>query len=152
MNHEILMVLSAHLPMRRIMVRGEVYLERYHIKNDEDGTQHWLHRFLRNDAEEHMHSHPWHAVSTVLCGGYTEDVMRINKTVIDNVFKAGEINYKIHRIVDVHPNTWTYMLVRPERLPTWFFIDDSGVKIEMQTSPPDWYKDRKTRLQQNSTD
>jgi quercetin dioxygenase-like cupin family protein len=150
------MILSGQLPMKRIMIRGELYLERYHIKNDEDGIQHWLHRFLRNDAEEHMHSHPWHAVSTVLCGQYTEDVMLTNKTVIDNFFQAGDINYipknKIHRIVDVQPNTWTYMRVRPERLPTWFFIDESGEKVEMNTSPVDWYKDCKTRLQQNSTD
>ena len=156
MNNEILMILSAPLPMKRIMVNDELYLERYHIKNDQDGTQHWLHRFLRNDAEKHMHSHPWHAVSTVICGSYTEDVRRTDGSILERSYKAGSTNYipedKIHRIIAVSPNTWTHMIVSPERLDEWFFIDDSGVKKYMQTSPADWYLNCKTRLQQNSTD
>ena len=156
MNHDILMILSATLPMKRIMVNDELYLERYHVKNDQDGTQHWLHRFLRNDSERHMHSHPWHAVSKVIYGSYTEDVRRVDGSILERSYKVGDTNYipedKIHRIITVAPNTWTYMIVRPERLDQWFFIDEKGNKHCMQTSPADWYLSCKTRLAQNSTD
>jgi len=44
------------------------------------------------------------------------------------------------------------MIVRPERLEEWFFIDESGNKQYMDTSPIDWYLNCKTRMQQNITD
>jgi len=142
--HDLLMLLTANYPMKTIEILGEPYLERYHVKTDEDGTQHWLHRFLRNDSERHQHSHPWEARSKILCGSYLED-----RSGAHTLYQAGMTNLimpeTMHRIVEVEPNTWTYMRVLPGRAVSWAFIDDSGARTPMATSPEDWWKDCKVR-------
>lgn len=60
-------------PMRLIEINGEPYLERYYMGTVQ-GRQIWLHRFVRDDAERHVHDHPWTALSIILTGGYTEQV------------------------------------------------------------------------------
>lgn len=143
--HELLMLLTASLPMKSIEVGGLPYLERYHVKTDPDGTQHWMHRFLRNDSERHLHSHPWTATSRILCGYYVEELPNDVRVAMwpDSINEIAP--EKLHRIVEVEPNTWSYMIVKPERLLTWAFISDSGARTPVLTSPPDWWKDCKTR-------
>lgn len=46
-----------------------------------------------------------------------------------------------HRIAEVMPETWTAVIVKPQRLPKWYFKDDEGNLIDMLGSPRDWYKD-----------
>ena len=139
------MILTANLPMKTIEIDDEPYLERYHVKTDLDGTQHWLHRFLRNDPERHLHSHPWTAYSTILCGSYFEELENGNFCH----YYCETTNHitpdKLHRIIQVEPNTWTYMKVHPGRLLSWAFIDDSGARTPVLTSPEDWWKNCKTR-------
>lgn len=143
MNHEQLMLITRTMPMKTIQVNGDDYLERYFV-GELNGTQEWLHRFLRADSERHLHSHPWDADSTILCGWYREEVRRSNgeNHLIEwgcgdkNIITAG----KIHRVFDVMPNTWTHMRVYPGREPHWYFIDEDGVKTEMRTSELDWHK------------
>ena len=139
MNHELLMILTAHMPCKTIEVNGLPYLERYYVNTDTDGVQHWLHRFLRSDSERHLHSHPWSATSVILTGWYREQYPEI-----EVLRKAGDINRitpeTLHRIVSVGVNTWTYMKVQPERLDHWYFIDDEGNKQQMKTSEPEWWK------------
>jgi len=153
MTHEQLMLITRTMPMKTIQVNGEDYLERYFV-GELNGTQEWLHRFLRADSERHLHSHPWDADSTILCGWYTEEVLRvdgINKREI--TWHVGDENIistnKIHRIIDVEPNTWTHMKVYPWREPHWYFIDDNGVKSERPASELSWhtkYKPRTNKL------
>jgi hypothetical protein len=136
------------MPMKTIQVNGEDYLERYFV-GELNGTQEWLHRFLRADSERHLHSHPWHADSTVLCGYYMEQIRRDNgETFVCGKF-AEDQNIitpdKIHRVLEVEPNTWTHMRVYPGRESHWYFIDDNGVKTQMDTSPEDWYLSCKPR-------
>ena len=149
MNHEQLMLITATMPMKTIEVGGLPYLERYYIGTLPNGDQEWLHRFLRADSEPHLHSHPWDADSTILCGTYCEEVQRSNCHKFKIWHHEGRQNiittYKIHRVVDVEPNTWTHMRVYAGREPVWYFIDDNGVKTEMKTSPIDWWKDCKPR-------
>ena len=145
MNHTTLMILTAKLPMKTIEIDGEPYLQRYHVYNDEDGTQHWLHRFLRNDSERHLHSHPWSATSMILCGGYTAQESDYSGHKVFRNYYAGGINEinenTLHRISSVQPDTWTSMTVYAGRLPQWYFIGDEGNKKLMDTSPEDWWKD-----------
>ncbi len=137
--HELLMVLTATMPCKTIEVNGEPYLDRYYVRTDDDGTQHWLHHFRRSDSERHLHSHPWEASSTILCGWYREQY-----TNIEVLRRTGDINHivpeTLHRIVDVKPDTWTYMKVMPGRRDDWFFIDDNGDKTSRATSEPEWWK------------
>lgn len=67
----------------------------------------------------------------------------------EKIISAGEFNQitptYLHRIIDVLPNTWTYMKVSPERIDDWFFIDDEGNKKFMKSSSADWYTNYPTR-------
>ncbi len=149
MNHEQLMLITSTMPMKTIEVGGQPYLERYYIGTLPNGDQEWLHRFLRADSEPHLHSHPWDADSTILCGLYCEEVQRSNGHKFRFWHNEGMHNIitcdKLHRIVDVNPNTWTHMRVYAGRELVWYFIDDNGDKTEMKTSPIDWWKDCKPR-------
>lgn len=149
MNHDQLMLITAAMPMKTIEVSGLPYLERYYIGTHENGDQEWLHRFLRADSERHLHSHPWDAESTILCGDYLEEVMQKSGKKISILRGTWDKNVitcdKLHRIVDVEPNTWTHMRVYAGREPVWYFIDDNGVKRVMKTSPVNWWKDCKPR-------
>lgn len=148
MDHEQLMIFTRTMPMKTIQVNGEDYLERYYI-GERNGVQEWLHRFLRSDSERHLHSHPWDADSTILCGWYEEQVRLDSGYVFTATRYPGDIvtitTDRVHRIVDAEPNTWTHMRVYAGREPTWHFIDDEGNKQIMQTSPVDWWKDCKPR-------
>jgi len=53
--------------------------------------------------------------------------------------------YDWHRIAIVLPETWTAVIVKPKRLPKWFFNDDNGDLSDMTASPRDWWKDYKVR-------
>lgn len=143
------MLITKFMPMKTIEVNGEPYLERYYVGQNENGDQDWLHRFIRSDSERHLHSHPWYAVSTILCGWYQEQIKK-GDVVFTAHRDAGEENdihpERIHRIIDVMPNTWTHMRVFAGREPTWFFIDDEGNRKVMETSPVDWWKGCKARV------
>lgn len=141
--HEQLMSITFHLPCKTIAIEGEDYLQRYYL-GEQLGFQYWLHRFLRNDSERHLHSHPWSATSTILCGKYTEQ--RPTTKVCYQAGHKNEISPEtLHRIVAVEPNTWTLMRVSPGRLPEWHFIDDNGNKTPMRASETDWHTNFNTR-------
>jgi hypothetical protein len=149
-THESMMALTAQMPMKEIIINGEVYLQRYFAHQLADGTQVWYHRFLRNDSEPHLHSHPWSATSTILVGKYEEEFLDEDEGMEGSlIYEAGQKNTimeeTIHRIVRVRKNTWTMMIVSPSRKPTWHFIEADGTKTEMQTSPFEWSKDFKAR-------
>lgn len=149
MNHSQLMLLTRTMPMKTIQVSGEDYLERYFVGVDVHGNQDWLHRFLRADSERHMHSHPWGADSTILCGMYVEQIQRHNGDKYEAYRYEGDENIitvgRLHRIIEVEPNTWTHMKVYAGREPHWYFIGDDGIKTEMKTSPVEWWKDCECR-------
>lgn len=142
--HQFLMRLTKNRPMRLIEINGDAYLERYHIASI-FGFKIWLHRFIRNDSERHLHNHPWHALSVILTGGYREIVALDGYRNLDIVdYEAGNVNViranKTHRILRVEPNTWTLMLVSPRVRKNWFFVNDDG---DMEAGPnggSDWHK------------
>lgn len=72
MSPEILMYLTANMPMKQIDVLGRPYLQRY-FAGTADDSDIWVHRFLNCDGDRHLHNHPWRGISLVLHGGYTED-------------------------------------------------------------------------------
>ena len=142
--HNWLMRYTKNKPMRLIEINGEPYLERYHVASL-FGFKIWLHRFIRNDSERHLHNPPWHALSVILTGGYREIVALKgyrNWDIID--YKRGQVNLikadKTHRILQVDPNTWTLMLVSPRVRKNWFFINDDGDKEVGNNGGNDWHK------------
>jgi hypothetical protein len=143
MNHKQLMLITGSMPMKAIQVNGEDYLQRYYA-GEANGEQHWLHRFMRADSERHLHSHPWWAKSTILCGWYREECLNKDGRKYESDFFEGDINSispdRVHRIVQVMPNTWTHMVVFSERREEWHFIDDDGNKEIVRSSPLDWWR------------
>lgn len=45
-----------------------------------------------------------------------------------------------HRIEYAEPETWTMLIVDPDRLPFWFFENDKGEFEQRKGSPRDWWK------------
>lgn len=150
-NHLALMRITEDMPCKKIIVNGELYLERYFVSEDKNGVQKWLHRFLRPDAERHLHSHPWTATSTILVGWYVEEFHdKDQQPVIQRaMYSEGMVNFiypqKLHRISSVYPSTWTEMIVQPGRRLTWEFVDESGNQTEVETSHLHWWKECKKR-------
>jgi hypothetical protein len=147
MNNEQLLAITSNMPMKTICVNDQPYLERHFAGFAEDGGQWWYHRFVRADAERHLHTHPWEGRALVLCGGYIEQLRPVGQTDPRNdrrrYFKVGDTNQiyptTLHRIVAVEANTWTLLHIKPGREPTWAFIDDEGKREVMQASLEDWF-------------
>lgn len=116
--------LTANRPCRLIEINGHPYLERYFI-GQVLGITVYLHRFVRDDDERHLHNHPWnHALSVVLCGRYTET--QADSTTHASICTCREnliwlsqhqvrwVNYihrnDFHQITGVKPETWTLFL------------------------------------------
>lgn len=148
-THDSMMALTADMPCKTIEINGEKYLERYFAHQLADGTQVWYHRFLRNDSERHLHSHPWRARSVILCGFCIEERLSEGGKKDRIHYLPGHLNHinqgTTHRIVEVEPDTWTQMIVSPGRHPKWYFIDDNGNETEMPTNPFEWHQDFKPR-------
>jgi hypothetical protein len=136
MIRRILERITRNRPYKVIEVNGP-YLRRVYMRTVL-GYQIWLHHFLQADSERHLHTHPWSAISIMLCGWYIEETpsglwhrwpwtaMRITPG-------------RLHRIFDVEPGTWTLLIVGRRREPTWHFVDD-GVYTAVETSPREWWK------------
>lgn len=148
---DILFSLTRNRPMRLIEVGGGPYLERYHIASV-FGRRIWLHHFVRDDKERHVHDHPWSAVSLVLCGGYTEELGEViaDRMVLrDRTLTAGQINVikstTRHRIKTVQPGTWTLMLVSKRHGSGWWFYEPEPDGTVTRSQPygdtrPDWHR------------
>lgn len=139
---------TARMPCKEIVVNGELYLRRYFMCEHPDGAQEWIHQFVSRDGDRHLHSHPWHAVSTILVGEYLEEYLDDGDKK-ERTMRAGDLNIldpgHIHRIASVSHFCWTHMVVGASRLDNWFFLDDEGNKEFVATSPSDWWKDCKPR-------
>ena len=150
MNHAMLMALTERMPCKVIPINSIPYLERYYAGPADSGGMWMLHRFLTSDPEKHLHTHSFSARVTVLCGGYSEEVMQgegAGRLLNQLHYRAGDHRLlypsTLHRVVSVLPNTWTLLHVLPGRLPTWRFIDDDGSEKIMQASAEDWFLDYK---------
>lgn len=162
--------LTATMPCKTIVVNGKPYLRRYHVCTMPTGDQQWLHEFLTADPEPHLHGHPWTAVSRIIVGSYTEELLipadrpnlerimpskKIPPTHAFASYGANDENIiypdKIHRIAKIEPGTWTHLLVAPERLPYWEFYNPDGTRERVKTSPADWHIGCKTRDGQEPT-
>lgn len=136
MIRRLLTRITRNRPCKVIEVNGP-YLARYYM-GGLFGYQVWLHHFLQSDSERHLHTHPWSALSIMLCGWYIEETpMGLSRRWPLSVMRIKPD--RLHRIFDVEPGTWTLMIVGPERKDTWRFVGDDGV-VEMETSARDWWK------------
>lgn len=104
-------------PATRISPGGVPYMERFFLAEVEE-TFAYLHRFVNADAgDRNLHNHPWdEAYSRILCGRYTQQVIRNNAAgepqVVREVLEAGRdhaiAHNTYHQIVSVDAGTWTF--------------------------------------------
>jgi len=104
---------------------GTRYLTRFIVFRCSRGLR-YLHRIHRHDPDRHVHNHPWPAKCYVLWGGYTEVVQnRFSGYQLRRTYRRGDVNElrenEYHRIVDVLPNTWTWV-VGGRRYRRWGFL------------------------------
>lgn len=52
------------------------YIQRYYAGTFRDDVDLWLHRFLSNDGDRNLHSHPFNFTTIMLNGGYTEEFIK----------------------------------------------------------------------------
>lgn len=141
--------LTRSRPTRLITIDGQPYLERYYLFQLL-GWTFYLHRFVRNDSERHLHDHPWRqAFSLVLAGEYQEERMILaggGSTLLwDQVVRWGNsIGARdIHRIAQVEPETWT-LFCHTRRIRPWGFFEplEQGYHYEQYGGPDtrEWWR------------
>jgi len=142
MINRLLYHLTAALPCRLIpRNESEPYLERYYV-GQLFGATFYLHRFVSNDEEPHLHNHPWGwGRALVLTGGYDEEVVT---DLCPHATPAGgsgciterrritwwnKVNGNhFHRIANAAPGTWTLFFHGPR----------TQVKMGEETKPKGW--------------
>ncbi len=102
------------------------YLHRWMLVPREGETHIYLHNILQPDMP-YLHDHPWAFQSTILNGGYTEQLADGSQCT----YGLGETHKRMaadqHYICDVAPDTWTLIITGPYERP-WYFYD-GGKKI-----------------------
>jgi len=165
-SNNAMMNLTQNLSMKQININGKPYLQRYFAGETQLGDV-WIHRFLSQDTEPHLHNHGFEFITYPLRGGYTEqymvnDEIKTRKSIRTD--DAQDVAWRVsnpeyfqfatgrhvsvfdwHRIVEVEEHTWTGLLVYKKRLPLWFFKDEEGRLKHETSSPIDWWKNYKVR-------
>lgn len=131
--------IAACLPLLKILVGGEDYLDRYYVAGPKPSTGFppgmklrlpwlpwtiYLHKFYRGDLDRALHNHPWNAVSLILVGGYREEYLD-GETVRSRTLKPGQVNVirttRFHRVDLLGSGpTWTLVIHGP-RVQKWGF-------------------------------
>jgi hypothetical protein len=94
------------------------------------GARPLVHRIWREDADRHMHNHPWAwAKFLIVSGGYVEERL-VGGRIVTRVLAPGDVNAieasTFHRVRTVFPDTWTVGIVG-ERVQDWGFLVDGEV-------------------------
>lgn len=162
--HKYLMSFTEKMPCKKINIQGDPYLERYYYKTVGD-YDYWIHRFISGDPDRYFHNHPFDSWSVVLRGRLEEQIL--HKSVVLDVIRRPEwllndvlttsvemvfdclghpvLKNTWHKIVDVEPNTWTFLKVHRSREKYWYFLPEEGEPICNETSGVDWWKDCQPR-------
>ena len=109
--------MAARLLHERI---GRDYLVRYfvagwHPRDRRPSPAIFLHHFIGSDPRDHVHSHPWAAMSLILDGAYREYRCTASGIEIVRELQPGDLNVLApddkHRIELITPDVWTLFLV-----------------------------------------
>lgn len=133
--------------------KGVPFLYRYHLfalTNDGPGV--CIHRFVKSDPDRGYHDHPWHrALSFILCGDYTEKIVRKGEELD---ISSGKPKYTIkkrnrftfnylnganiyHRVmIDEGKDAWTLFFFQ-KRSKLWGMLSLNGIYRTMSTTISD---------------
>lgn len=146
------------------------YLLQFNAQLEDGPADLWLHNIRKPDDIDCLHNHAWRADVILLNGGYMEEVAahdgaigtvarlapqyqqasepdlnRMATLAYRSIARAQGSCHTIgpfhsHRIVDVEPDTWTLLVVRPERLPCWYFYNRTGdIQKQMPSQGRYWW-------------
>ncbi len=119
--------------LAQISIGGPGYLDRYILHESDVGSL-YVNHFMRGDADQELHSHPWLASSLILRGGYREErrvpiLRRDSGAVIDyrvcsRDYLPGDVNVlapdTFHRVDLLGSDCWTLFQTGP-RVREWAF-------------------------------
>lgn len=114
---------------------GRPFLYRYHVFSlTNDGPGICFHHFVKSDPDRGYHDHPWkHALSFILCGGYTERIYNKNaQNGYDTYIRPRWTFNKLlgvgtfHRVMlEENQDAWTIFFFQ-KRSKTWGMISLDG--------------------------
>ncbi|VBB18625.1 NUDIX hydrolase, partial [Yasminevirus sp. GU-2018] len=128
--------------------RGRPFLFRYHVfALTNNGPGICIHHFVKSDPDRGYHDHPWsHALSFILCGGYSERIYNKDAEEKYNTFERPRwtFNYLkgegvFHRVMlDEGSDAWTLFFFL-QRSKTWGMIglDDQYKAMSTQVEDND---------------
>lgn len=151
----ILEAVAKRLPERRIVVKGELYLQRYYLfgRMPDDLAALWncgdtprerlgflpttyLHHFHRPDADRDCHNHPWHGRGVVLVGGYIEERWlgypgnpeSYKAMVVRKPFAEQNLEPHTYHRIDtlLAPTVWTLFWVGKQQQTWGYWSEDLG--------------------------
>lgn len=102
--------------LRRYVLWGATGLDPQSLDDGKALGSHagYVHRIYREDADRHLHDHPWQwGAAVILSGGYEEQRAEGDRLVLRS-YRVGDLNIlkpgDFHRITMVLENTWTLFL------------------------------------------
>ena len=104
------------------------YLQKWLIDRRLDGSARYVHRFLRPDADDYLHDHPWDNRTICYAVGYVEEMRDTSLRVTPgSIIERLATDY--HRVVfDAGPCPVTIFEHGP-KINLWGFLGRDGAKI-----------------------
>lgn len=102
---------------------GDVYMRRWWISRNPDGSSERYHHILMSDQDVDMHDHPWDFDSQILEGAYTEHTAT-GSTVHHTGTRLHREAADAHRL-DLDTPVWTHVTTGPI-VRTWGFHTPHG--------------------------
>lgn len=109
------------------------YMDRWWFMPELFGERARLHRIRRSDHDRHLHDHPWHFVSVILEGGYTEELEVASDPIAcaeRRRFRPGDVLFRHaehrHRLeLEDGADCWTLVFTGPNAR-DWGFWTPEG--------------------------
>jgi hypothetical protein len=95
------------------------YMDRFWYMPEITGERARVHRTRRSDRDRHLHDHPWHFVSIILTGGYTEELLLDGDPASGRQrFRAGDVLFRHaehrHRLeIEPGEDCWSLVFTSP---------------------------------------
>lgn len=104
------------------------YLQKWLVDRGSDGSATYVHRFLRSDADDEMHDHPWDNATLVVSEGYWE-ITPSGRRWLPPGTVVQRAATEFHR-VEIEPGRppLSIFMHGPKRN-AWGFLDATGVKV-----------------------
>jgi len=120
-----------------ISKEGVVHFRRYRLLST-PWFNIYIHNILKSDEDAHPHDHPWHFLSFILWGGYTEEWRPAYE---DRMYRNGFSLYiskrypatmvyhhakDFHKITLLKKSAWTLVFTFGKRRPSWGYQTPQG--------------------------